>query len=85
MSIHISIYITNNFQTYTNDRQVPDSGATATAFLCGVKTNGYTLGVDDTVTFGNCSSQKGKEVDCILKWFNDEGIIYLLNAKTRWH
>lgn len=35
---------------------VPDSACTATALLCGVKTNQETVGVDATVKLRNCQS-----------------------------
>ena len=38
------------------NKQVPDSASTATAYLCGVKTNYYTSGVDATAELSNCSS-----------------------------
>ncbi|KAK3105199.1 hypothetical protein FSP39_019599 [Pinctada imbricata] len=60
-------------KVYSNDQQVPDSAATATAMMCGVKTNSMTLGVDDTVKFRNCSSQQGKELDCMPNWAQNEG------------
>ncbi|XP_062614831.1 alkaline phosphatase-like [Saccostrea cucullata] len=60
-------------KTYCSDRTTPDSAATATALLCGVKTNYHTLGVKDTTVLGDCSSQFGNEVDSILDWFNTDG------------
>jgi len=36
------------------DHQVPDSAATATAFLGGVKTNMGVIGVNQNVGRGNC-------------------------------
>jgi len=43
-------------QTYAVDKQVSDSSSTATAFLTGVKTNHYTVGVTAEVATGNCES-----------------------------
>ncbi|XP_033726608.1 alkaline phosphatase, tissue-nonspecific isozyme-like [Pecten maximus] len=60
-------------KTYANDLQTPDSASTATAMMCGEKTNGYTVGVNDNVKVGNCSSQPGNELRCITDWFQDEG------------
>ncbi|XP_072035695.1 alkaline phosphatase-like [Amphiura filiformis] len=54
-------------KTYNTDLQVGDSAGTATAFLCGVKSKSGTLGLDDRVQYGNCSSGIGGEVDSILK------------------
>ena len=45
-------------QTYTVDHQVPDSAATATALLSGVKTNNGVMGVNARVKKGvsNCET-----------------------------
>ncbi|XP_071487100.1 alkaline phosphatase-like [Diadema antillarum] len=53
-------------KTYNTDRQVPDSAGTATAYLCGVKSKFGTLGVDDRVERGKCSSIEGAAVDSIM-------------------
>ncbi|XP_045602749.1 alkaline phosphatase isoform X2 [Procambarus clarkii] len=60
-------------KTYNVDKQVPDSAATATAFLAGVKANYYTLGVNGKVKRGNCEASLKAEnrVDSILKWAQD--------------
>lgn len=55
------------------DFQIPDSAATATAFLCGVKTNLNTVGVSAAARNGICKTQKGNEVTSILKWAKDAG------------
>ncbi|KAL4237017.1 hypothetical protein ACF0H5_005401 [Mactra antiquata] len=55
-------------KTYCQDSQVTDSAASATAYLCGVKSNIGTIGVDASVQFGNCNSQQGAEVTSILDW-----------------
>uniref|UniRef100_K1QS35 alkaline phosphatase n=1 Tax=Magallana gigas TaxID=29159 RepID=K1QS35_MAGGI len=60
-------------KTYCNDQTTPDSASTATAILCGVKTNARTLGVKDSAVLGNCTSQAGNEVDSILDWFHADG------------
>lgn len=60
-------------QTYSVDFQIPDSAATATAYLCGVKTNLNTIGVSAAARNGVCRSQKGNEVTSILKWAKDAG------------
>eukprot|EP00058_Branchiostoma_floridae_P012708 XP_002598196.1 hypothetical protein BRAFLDRAFT_119115 [Branchiostoma floridae] len=54
-------------KTYNIDKQVPDSAACATAFLCGVKTNLGLLGLDGRATYKNCSSAKGHEVESIIE------------------
>ncbi|KAL6454948.1 hypothetical protein MHYP_G00366120 [Metynnis hypsauchen] len=53
-------------KTYNVDQQMPDSAATATAYLCGVKANYGTLGLSAGARRGQCSSQKGKEVYSVL-------------------
>ncbi|XP_029699585.1 alkaline phosphatase, tissue-nonspecific isozyme [Takifugu rubripes] len=60
-------------KTYSVDFQIPDSAATATAFLCGVKTNLNTIGVSAAARNGICKTQKGNEVTSILKWAKDAG------------
>ncbi|NP_001161499.1 alkaline phosphatase precursor [Saccoglossus kowalevskii] len=62
-------------KTYCADRQVPDSAASGTAYLCGVKTNYNTIGMDDRVEFGNCTQDNPNEyaVDSILKIAQDAG------------
>ncbi|XP_053394037.1 alkaline phosphatase-like [Mercenaria mercenaria] len=55
-------------KTYCQDTQVTDSAASGTAYLCGVKTNIATIGVDGSVTRGDCASQKGAELTSILDW-----------------
>lgn len=54
------------FQTYTIDRQVPDSAGTGTAYLCGVKSNAKTLGLSGAAVYGKCHTTFGNEVDSIL-------------------
>ena len=58
---------------YTVDFQIPDSAATATAYLCGVKTNLNVLGLSAAGRNGVCRTQKGNEVTSILKWAKDAG------------
>lgn len=60
-------------KVYSSDRQTPDSAATATALLCGVKTNSQLIGVDDSAVVGNCSSQFGAEINCMNDWFEEQG------------
>lgn len=62
-------------QTYNLDRQVPDSAATATAFLAGVKANYYTVGVNGNVKMKDCSASivPENQVDTIVKWAQDAG------------
>ncbi|KAM4589670.1 alkaline phosphatase, tissue-nonspecific isozyme [Fundulus diaphanus] len=60
-------------KTYSVDFQIPDSAATATAYLCGVKTNLNTIGVSAAARNGVCRTQKGNEVTSIMKWAKDAG------------
>ncbi|CAI5694636.1 alkaline phosphatase, tissue-nonspecific isozyme [Oreochromis niloticus] len=60
-------------KTYSVDFQVADSAATATAYLCGVKTNLNIVGVNAAGRNGVCRTQKGNEVTSILKWAKDAG------------
>ena len=53
-------------QTYAVNKQVADSASTATAFLCGVKSNFYTIGLSAAATRDNCRSANGTEVDSVL-------------------
>jgi alkaline phosphatase len=54
-------------KTYNVDHQVADSAGTATAFLCGVKANYGTVGLDARAPRGDCNGSKGKNVTCILE------------------
>ncbi|XP_038195641.1 intestinal-type alkaline phosphatase [Arvicola amphibius] len=49
-------------KTYSVNRQVPDSASTATAYLCGVKTNYKTIGVSPAARFDECNTTFGNEV-----------------------
>ncbi|XP_058890236.1 alkaline phosphatase, tissue-nonspecific isozyme [Acipenser ruthenus] len=60
-------------KTYSVDFQIPDSSSTATAMLCGVKTNLNTVGISAAGRNGVCSSQKGNEVTSILRWSKEAG------------
>ncbi|RXN16886.1 alkaline phosphatase-like protein [Labeo rohita] len=60
-------------KVYAVNFQIPDSAATATAYLCGVKTNQNILGLSAVARADVCSTQKGNEVTSILKWAKDAG------------
>ncbi|KAG1649591.1 Alkaline phosphatase, tissue-nonspecific isozyme [Nymphon striatum] len=62
-------------KTYNLDKHVPDSAATATAFLCGVKANFKTLGLNGKAQFANCSSSFGTHVDSIAVWSLLQGVL----------
>ncbi|XP_077116566.1 alkaline phosphatase, tissue-nonspecific isozyme-like [Ranitomeya variabilis] len=70
-------------KTYNTDSQVPDSAGTATAFLCGVKTNKGLVGLSAAATLGSCNTSRGHEVDSILKWAKAAGRSVGLVTTTR--
>ncbi|XP_014344700.1 intestinal-type alkaline phosphatase [Latimeria chalumnae] len=53
-------------KTYCVDRQVPDSAATGTAYLCGVKTNYRVLGLSGSAVSSQCNTTYGHEVYSVL-------------------
>ncbi|XP_016060102.1 PREDICTED: intestinal-type alkaline phosphatase-like [Miniopterus natalensis] len=53
-------------KTYNVDRQVPDSAGTATAYLCGVKTNYQTIGVSAAARYNQCNTTRGNEVISVM-------------------
>ncbi|KAL4220999.1 hypothetical protein ACF0H5_019262 [Mactra antiquata] len=55
-------------KTYNIDRQTADSAGTATAFLSGVKTNYFVIGLDSRSIALDCESQHGTEVETIADW-----------------
>ncbi|XP_071035965.1 alkaline phosphatase-like isoform X3 [Parasteatoda tepidariorum] len=62
-------------KTYGVDRQLSDSANTATAYLCGVKGNYGTAGVDGNVLYENCESalNKSNHVYSIMQWAQQAG------------
>ncbi|XP_028275242.1 alkaline phosphatase, tissue-nonspecific isozyme [Parambassis ranga] len=70
-------------KTYSVDFQIPDSAATGTAYLCGVKTNLNIVGLNAAARNGICKSQKGNEVTSILKWAKDAGKSVGIVSTTR--
>lgn len=58
---------------YNVDRQVPDSAGTSTAYLCGVKGNYETLGLDAGAVHSDCDASIGREVTSILAWAQEAG------------
>ncbi|XP_066973322.1 alkaline phosphatase-like [Macrobrachium rosenbergii] len=62
-------------KTYTTNAQVPDSAATATAYLHGVKCNQATIGVDSNVIVDDCEAMRNPafQTTSIAKWFQDAG------------
>ncbi|KAJ8391178.1 hypothetical protein AAFF_G00096070 [Aldrovandia affinis] len=60
-------------KTYNTNAQVADSAGTATAYLCGVKANEGTVGVNAAAVRSQCNTTSGNEVTSILKWAKDAG------------
>lgn len=58
---------------YNINHQTPDSAATATAYLCGVKAQLGTLGVDGRAIRNDCPSSIGTDVSSILDWAQRAG------------
>ena len=50
-----------------------DSAASATAYHCGVKTKFGTIGVDDRVQHGRCSTVAAGTVKSVLDYALDSG------------
>ncbi|XP_069116101.1 alkaline phosphatase-like isoform X1 [Argopecten irradians] len=60
-------------KTYSNDRQTTDSASTATAMMCGQKTNYHLVGLNDQAIAENCTSAHGNEIPCAFDWFRMDG------------
>ncbi|XP_066997238.1 alkaline phosphatase, tissue-nonspecific isozyme [Anabrus simplex] len=62
-------------KTYCSDKQVPDSASTATALLCGVKTNYRVAGVDANVKRHDCEASLNPKfwTQSILQWAQEAG------------
>lgn len=71
-----------SLQTYNTNAQVPDSAGTATAYLCGVKANEGTVGVNAAAVRSQCNTTKGNEVTSILRWAKDAGRVTLNTHNT---
>ncbi|EDW56744.1 GM15654 [Drosophila sechellia] len=62
-------------RTYCANAQVPDSACTATAYLCGVKTNIISIGVSAAVNFNNCTASQdpANRLTSIAEWSQNAG------------
>ncbi|XP_067897588.1 intestinal-type alkaline phosphatase-like [Heterodontus francisci] len=60
-------------KTYNVDHQSADSAGTATAYLCGVKANFGTIGLNAAARRGQCRTTFGNEVTSVLKRAKDAG------------
>ncbi|XP_011193269.3 membrane-bound alkaline phosphatase [Zeugodacus cucurbitae] len=72
-------------RTYNVNKIVPDSASTATAYLCGVKAIGGTIGVSGHVDRTDClqSSNATHHVHSIAKWALDAGKSAAVVTTTR--
>ncbi|XP_042903136.1 alkaline phosphatase [Parasteatoda tepidariorum] len=60
-------------KTYNTDSQVGDSGACATALLCGVKGRFETVGLDDSGVFNRCDTNARAKVASLAEWAQTAG------------
>lgn len=69
-------------QVYGSDKQVPESAQTATALLCGEKTNFNVVGLKDSVGTSNCSAygRLGQEAELksIIRHAIEQGKTWIL-------
>ncbi len=70
-------------KTYSHDYQVPDSAATATAMVAGVKTNSQTLGITQKAAYANCPSILGNGTDTLFEIAERAGLATGLVTTTR--
>lgn len=61
-------------KTYNVDAQTPDSAGTMTAMMSGIKTDVGTIGVDEDIVRGDCSTVRGNEVLTALEWAEIRGL-----------
>ena len=54
-------------KTYSHNFQIADSAGTAVAMTSGLKTLSGVLGVDSNVSYGNCATVVGNEVDTLFE------------------
>lgn len=54
-------------KTYSHNFQIADSAGTAVAMVSGVKTLSGVLGVDSNVSYGNCATVAGNQVDTLFE------------------
>jgi alkaline phosphatase len=60
-------------KTYNTNAQTPDSAGTATATHSGVKTKAGVIGVDETLTRGDCAAVESAKVASIAEMLAAEG------------
>jgi alkaline phosphatase len=70
-------------KTYNVDAQTPDSAGTMTALISGVKTDAGTLGVDEDVVRGDCTSVAGNQLFTALELAEIAGLSTGIVTTTR--
>lgn len=60
-----------------------DSGACATALLCGVKGRFETVGLDDSGVYEKCESSFQSRIPCLADWAQAEGR-WMLTVNVQW-
>ncbi len=70
-------------RTYAHDGQVPDSAATATAMVSGVKTNMRTINVTADAVTGQCAGSKDAAVTSLFDIAEDQGLATGIVSTTR--
>ncbi|XP_045193348.2 alkaline phosphatase-like isoform X2 [Mercenaria mercenaria] len=60
-------------KVYTTDYQVPDSAATMTAMVTGVKSKSRTIGVDSSAVYDECHDLTNHTLSTILHWSQEAG------------
>ncbi|XP_030570610.1 membrane-bound alkaline phosphatase [Drosophila novamexicana] len=72
-------------KTYCVDKIVPDSASTSTSYLCGVKANYGTIGVNAHIKRGDCVAMANQtnHVFSVAKWAMDAGKAAGLVTTTR--
>ncbi len=70
-------------RTFNTNAQVPDSAGTATAMLTGVKTRIGVIGVDESVTRGDCAASKKGRVPTLMERAEQAGFATGVVTTTR--
>lgn len=70
-------------RTYSADFQVPDSAATATAMMTGVKTRSGVLGLRPGAVLGQCASASGQRSDTLFELAEAHGMATGIVTTTR--
>lgn len=70
-------------KTYNADMQVSDSASTASAIMTGVRTNFFTLGHNNKVKKGDCSSSAGNTVMTAMELAESKGLATGVVTNTR--